>query len=289
MLTSFAHEKAALQYGNPRGSTQAQREGQMRIISLSPEHERLYCVCLEDWSDEMKEAGEHKETWLRKMRDKGLRVKLALDDKGEVGGMIQYVPIEESFVDGQGLYFVLCVWVHGHKGGRGNFQKRGMGAALLEAAEADAKELGAKGMAAWGMALPVFMRASWFKKHGYRKADSQSMQILLWKPFAEGAAPPRWIREKKTPALEPGKVAVTALLSGWCPAMNMTFERTKRAAAELGEKVVFRAVDTLDRQVFREWGEADALFIDGRALRPGPPPSYEKLRRKIAKQVKKLG
>jgi GNAT superfamily N-acetyltransferase len=261
----------------------------MRIISLSPEHEKLYCVCLEDWSDEMKEAGDHKETWLRKMRDRGLRVKLALDDQGEVGGMIQYVPIEESFVDGQGLYFVLCIWVHGYKEGRGNNQKKGMGTALLEAAEADAKELGAKGMAAWGMALPVFMRASWFKKHGYRKADSQSMQILLWKPFMEDAAPPRWIRNKKTPALESGKVTVTALLSGWCPAMNMTFERTKRAAAELGEKVVFRAVDTIDRRVFWEWGETDTLFIDGQALRPGPPPSYEKLRKKIAKKVKKLG
>jgi GNAT superfamily N-acetyltransferase len=261
----------------------------MRIIPLPPEQERIFCVCLEDWSDEMKEAGDHKEKWLARMREKGLRVKLALDDNGEVGGMIQYVPIEDSFVDGQGLYFVLCIWVHGHKRGRGNFQKKGMGTALLEAAEKDARELGAKGMAAWGMALPVFMRASWFKKHGYRKADSQSLQILLWKPFAEDAAPPRWIRNKKTPALEPGKVTVTALLSGWCPAINMTFERTKRAAAELGEKVVFRAVDTLDRQVFKEWGETDALFIDGRALRAGPPPSYEKLRKKVAKQVKKLG
>ena len=261
----------------------------MQIISLSPEHEKLYCVCLEDWSDEMKEAGDHKETWLRKMRGKGLRVKLALDDKGEVGGMIQYVPIEESFVDGQGLYFVLCIWVHGHKGGRGNFQKRGMGKALLEAAEMDAKELGAKGMAAWGMALPVFIRASWFKKHGYKKADSQSMQILLWKPFTEDAAPPRWIRNKKTPNLQPGKVTVTALLNGWCPAMNMTFERAKRAAGELGGKVVFQAVDTFDRSVFREWGEPDALFVDQKALRMGPPPSYEKIRKKIAKKIKKLG
>ena len=68
--------------------------------------------------------------------------------------MIQYVPIEEAFVDGQGLYFVHCIWVHGHKQGRGNFQKKGMGTALLEAAEQDARELGAKGMAAWGMAPP---------------------------------------------------------------------------------------------------------------------------------------
>jgi GNAT superfamily N-acetyltransferase len=256
---------------------------------LSPEHEKLYHVCLEDWSDEPKEAGDHKARWCRRMWDRGLRVKLSLDDKGEVGGMIQYVPIEESLVDGHGLYFVLCIWVHGHKQGRGNFQKKGMGTALLEAAEKDARELGATGMAAWGMALPVFMRASWFKKHGYRKADSQSMQILLWKPFTEDAAPPRWIRNKKTPDLEPGKVTVTALLNGWCPGMNMVFERAKRAATELGDKVVFRAVDTLDRQVFREWGEADALFVDGKALRMGPPPPYKKIRNKIAGQVKKLG
>lgn len=261
----------------------------MQITFLSPEHEKLYCVCLEDWSDEIREGGDHKAKWLEKMRDKGLRVKLALDDKGVVGGMIQYVPIEESLVDGQGLYFVLCIWVHGHRQGRGNFQKRGMGTALLEAAEKDARELGAKGMAAWGMALPVFMRASWFKKHGYRKADSESMQILLWKPFVEDAVPPRWIRNKKAPDLEPGKVTVTALLNGWCPGMNTAFERAKRAAAEFGEKVVFRPIDTFDREVFKEWGEADALFVDGKGLRMGPPPSYKKIRKSIAKRFKKLG
>lgn len=260
----------------------------MQITFLSPEHEKLYCVCLEDWSDETREGGDHKAKWLEKMRDKGLRVKLALDDKGVVGGMIQYVPIEESLVDGQGLYFVLCIWVHGHRQGRGNFQKRGMGTALLEAAEKDARELGAKGMAAWGMALPVFMRASWFKKHGYRKADSESMQILLWKPFVEDAVPPRWIRNKKAPDLEPGKVTVTALLNGWCPGMNTAFERAKRAAAEFGEKVSFRTVDTFDRETFKEWGEADAIFVDGKGLRMGPPPSYKKIRKAIEIRVKKL-
>lgn len=260
----------------------------MRIIPISPEYEKVFCVCLEDWSDEMKEAGSHKEQWLARMREKGLRVMLALDDNGTVGGMIQYVPVEESFVEGEGLYFVLCIWVHGHKQGRGNFRKRGMGKALLEAAEEDARERGAKGMAAWGMALPVFMRASWFRKHGYKKADSHDFQVLLWKPFAKDAVAPRWILRKKTPILEPGKVTVTSLLNGWCPAMAMTFERAKRAAAELGDRVVFRPVDTFDRTVFREWGEADALFVDGKALRTGPPPSYQKIRKRIEKRLKKI-
>ena len=122
------------------------------------------------------------------------------------------------------------------------------------------------------------MRASWFKKHGYKKADAIGMQILLWKPFAEDAMPPRWIRDKKARA-RARPVTVTALVNGWCPGMNMAFERAKRAAAEFGDKVEFRAVDTFDRDDFKEWGEPDAIFVDGKGIRMGPPPSYEKIRK----------
>jgi len=84
-------------------------------------------------------------------------------------------------------------------------------------------------------------------------------------------------------------VTVTALVNGWCPGMNMAFERAKRAAAEFGEKVTFRPVDTFNREVFRQWGEPDAIFVDGKGIRMGPPPSYKKIRKSIAKRVKKLG
>ncbi len=90
--------------------------------------------------------------------------------------MIQYVPIEHGFAEGRDLYFVHCIWVHGYKGkGVGDQRKKGLGKALLAAAEEDARALGAKGMAAWGVSLPVFMRASWFKKHGYKKVDKNAV------------------------------------------------------------------------------------------------------------------
>ena len=260
----------------------------MRVIDLAPEHEAIYFKCLEEWSDELTEAGQHKEHWYRRARERGLRVKLALDDAGTVGGMIQYLPIEHSHVAGRDLYFVLCIWVHGYAKGRGNFQKRGMGTALLEAAEQDARTLGAAGLAAWGLALPVFMRAAWFRKHGYRPADRQGMMVLLWKAFRDGAEPPRWIRQKKVPAPTPGRVTVTAFLNGWCPAMNMTIERARRAAAELGDGVVFEEHQAWDRAVFEEWGIADALFVDGKQVRTGPPPSYERVRAIIAKRLRKV-
>ena len=260
----------------------------MKVIDLTEDYKQLYFVCLEDWCEEMKEGGGHKEVWYNKMKDKGLGVKLALDDNGKVGGMIQYIPIEHSFAEGKDLYFINCIWVHGYKKGRGNFQKKGMGKALLQAAEADVKAKGAKGMVAWGISLPFWMKASWFKKQGYTKVDKQEGQVLLWKPFTNNAILPKWIKQKKKPEMTSGKVTVTAFLNGWCPAQNIVFERAKRAASEFRDRVVFREINTFDRKVFLEWGIADALFIDDKQVRTGPPPSYEKVKKLIAKRVKKL-
>lgn len=259
----------------------------MKVIDLAPEHEFLYFKCLEDWSDEIKEAGDHKACWYKKYVDRGVSVKLALDDSGKVGGMIQYLPIEESFIHGNDLFFILCIWIHGHKKGRGNFQKKGMGSALLKAAEDDAKLKGAQGMAAWGVMLPFWMKASWFKQHGYKKADRDGIALLVWKTFTDDAQPPRWIKQKKQVPYVSDRVNVTAFINGWCSAQNMVYERAKRASAEFGDKVVFNTIDTSDNDSFLEWGIADGIFVNGKRITSGPPPSYEKIRKIIAKNVKK--
>jgi GNAT superfamily N-acetyltransferase len=260
----------------------------MQVVDLTEEYEELFCVCLEDWSEEMKESGDHKACWYREFRDKGLRVKLALDDSGEVGGMIQYLPIEHSPAEGADLYFILCIWVHGHEQGRGDFQKRGMGKALLAAAEEDARALGAKGMAAWGLWLPIWMKASWFKRQGYKRTDRDGFRVLVFKPFQDDAREPKWIRRRKTPEPIPGKVAVTAFTAGWCPGQNIMYERARRACAEFGEEVVFRPIRTSERSVFLDWGIGDDLFVDGKRVSKGPPLSYAKIRKLIAKRAGRL-
>ena len=262
----------------------------MKVIDLSDEHRPLFSRCLEDWSDDAKEADGRRAQWIERSLAKGLRAQLALDDDGAVGGMIQHLPIEHSFVDGAGLHFIPCVWVHGHPQGRGNFQKRGMGSALLESAEAVARARGARGMAAWGLWLPFWMRASWFKKHGYRKADRQGLAVLLWKPFSPDAQPPRWFRaRKRLPDPVPGKVDVTVFTHGWCMAMNLAVERVRRAALEFGDRVAYREIDTSERSAVSEWGRSDEIFVDGRPVRNGPPPSFEKIRALVAKRVRALG
>ena len=47
----------------------------MKVIDLTDEHKGLYIVCLEDWSAELPEAGDHKRIWYDAMKEKGLRVK----------------------------------------------------------------------------------------------------------------------------------------------------------------------------------------------------------------------
>ncbi|MBN1608954.1 MAG: GNAT family N-acetyltransferase [Polyangiaceae bacterium] len=262
----------------------------MNVVDLTEDNKDLFCLCLEDWSGEAREAGPRRRQWLdRSQKHRGLCAKLAVDDDGVVGGMIQYGPIEDSFVDGSGLYFVYCIHVHGYKQGRGDFRKRGMGKALLAAAEGEARQLGAKGMAAWGVWLPFWMKASWFRKQGYRKADRQGVAVLLWKPFVAEAQPPRWFpKTGRVPEPVSGKVNVTAFSRGWCMAQNLVYERAKRAAVELGDGVALQEVDTSERSAVAEWGLSDEVLLDGKSLQRGPPPSYDQVRRAIARRLTRI-
>ena len=255
---------------------------------MTSETEQDYFCCLEEWSDEIKESGNYKQKWYTQMKDKGLRVKFALDENNIIGGMIQYIPVEYSMFTGENLYVVLCIWVHGHKQGRGDYRRRGMGKALLKAAEEDCLSLGAMGLVTWGLIIPVFMRASWFKKHGYKTVDKTGIMRLLWKPFHENARAPEFTRPKKHPVKGEGTVNVTLFRNGWCQTMNIACERAKRASLEFPGRTNLQIYETTDKETFNEWGIYDALFVDGKEINVGPAPAFSKIRRKIEKRVKKL-
>jgi GNAT superfamily N-acetyltransferase len=261
----------------------------MTIVDLSEEYLGTYCQCLEEWSPELKDAGPHKRCWYEENRGRGLRVKLAKDDRGLIVGMIQYMPSERSPIVGEGLYYIYCVWVHGYAMGVGNNQHRGIGKRLLEAAEEDARSLGAKGMVAWGLRLPLFMRSAWFKRQGYKKVDSDGLAELVFKRFSPDAKRPAFI--KRRVALQPGKdrVKITSFINGWCPAQNLVHERAKRVAEESPDCVEFERIDTGTKEKMQEYGLTDALYIDGRQVRTGPPPSYEKIKKLVERRVRKRG
>lgn len=254
----------------------------MQVVDLTPKHLETYLHCLEPWSAEIVTGVPRRRAWYDQMKDKGLIVKLAIDDDGAVAGMLQSLPIEQTHMQGEGLYVVLCIWVHGHKQGVGDRQHKGMGRALLAAVEAEARERGALGMAAWGLALPMWMRASWFERQGYRRADRDGMARLVWKPFVDEARPPTWLTDPITPPSSAEGVQVTCVDAGWCTVQAANCEHARRAAKAEGAD--YRSIDTSDPEEARRWRQADGIYVGGKQVAKGPPLSVHKLRKLIAKQ-----
>ena len=143
-------------------------------------------------------------------------------------------------------------------------------------------------MAAWGLRIPVWMRASWFKKHGYRPAENQGLRQLVWKPFTTDARPPSWVPTRPVPEGDSDAVTITAFKNGWCPASNVVYERARQVADELGDRVVFVSIDVADKADLLHHGHSDEVFIDGKPIQAGPPPSYEKIKKKAERRLHRL-
>lgn len=261
----------------------------MEIINLTKEIEPLYFVCLAEWNEELNEVKSIKEKWYREMKDKGLRVRIALTDENIVGGMIEYMPIEFSCAEGVNLYFVNCIWVHGYSGkGRGNLQGKGMGQALLKSAEEEVKTLGMDGLVAWGLSEEMWMNAPWFQKRGYKIVDQIGWFVLLWKAFSEKGYPPRWRKGDFKPELVPGKVKVTSFLTGQCCSENSVYWAAKKAAGEFGDKVIFEEIDMSKAMNKIKYGFNWRLYINSENLFDGPPPLYEQIKKKIEEELLKV-
>jgi hypothetical protein len=132
------------------------------------------------------------------------------------------------------------------------------------------------------------MRASWFKKKGYKVVDKSGIIRVLWKPFNEHAIPPKVRKPRKKPGKSEGKVNVTVLRNGWCQTMNVACERAGRASLEFPGKIDLQVFETTDKEVLKEWGITDALYIDGKEINTGPAPSFRKIRKKLEKSVNKI-
>ncbi|MFW6281643.1 MAG: hypothetical protein ACOC1O_02460 [bacterium] len=257
-----------------------------RIKDLSDFEMDEYLCCLKTWDKSF--YSDRKRKWYNKKVKRGLCVKVMKDDSNNVLGMVQYLPAEESFVEGEDIYLIQCIWVNGYEKGTGNVQGRGLGISLLSAVEKDVKSRGIGALAAWGMSFEEWMPVSWYIKQGYTEVDRDGMRVLVWKKFNTTVSAPQISKPKKLPETVKGKVLVLVFNDGWCQDSNIESDVTKKIVKDYGDKVVYKEYDTSDKEVLREWGIDNAILVDKEWLSFGPHSVEEQLRKLIEEKISDL-
>lgn len=238
------------------------------IVDLNENNFYHYLRCLKTWDKCF--YSERKLNWYRVKKNKGLRVKLAVNRKNSIMGMIQYLPGEESFIRGDNIYLIQCIWVNGYDKGIGNVQNLGVGKNLVKEAEIDIFNKNSDDLAAWGMTFEEWMPVSWFKSLGYSEVERKGEKVLVWKKFNEKSAGPRFLTPLKKPKKTEGKVTATVFNDGWCQDLNIEADMVKTIVDDYGINVSYTEIDTSDKKVMHEWGIDNGIFIDDMRLLSGP-------------------
>ncbi len=261
----------------------------MQVIDLTDEHMYFVTRCTHD--DETNEDSEKvapvRETWLRENLDKGLRVKVAVDN-GKPVGFAHCLPIELGAwgMSGTDIMTVPCLtlkysYVYGRKKGSG------YGRALIEAVEAEAVKTKK------GVAIPAydnafwFMPASFFEKLGYHRVAQNRDAVIMLKEF-ETVEPPVMHRMNYRPALIPDKVVVDAFWNPVCMTSLGEILHVRDVCSEYGDEVVLNEYNCGDKDILEQFQISRALFINGENKDWGYAAPRDGLRKEINSALEKL-
>ena len=260
----------------------------MQLLDLTPETEATFLHCLHDERPDDPRVTALRRQWVAEKSKRGFRGKVLRLESGEIAAMAQYLPIEESFIDGEKLMVILCLWVHGYDHHIGNRQGNGYGRFMLEQIEAEIRDTGVQGIVTWGMDFPYWNPVSFYEHMGYERVDQDGSSVLVWKPLTPDAQPPRWFQQQKSPQSDPARVTVDSFYNGWCMGSCGQCIAVRDAVAGIEENIRFREIDCNQREQLQEWGVSTGVYLDGEPFRPNEPPfSGDDLRKEILARIGK--
>ena len=253
----------------------------MKLEEITPETGRIFFCCMHMEYPEDAEFIAIRRRWYKEHKQKGYKAKLLFDDKEEVVGLCQYIPIEHSHLTGSDLMTILCFYVHGYKHGVGIQQGKGYSRFMLKEIEEDARISGKKGVAAWGMDWEInWMPLSFFEYMGYTPTDREDKVVAVWKPFNKYARPPALKRTHIPVSEDKSKVKVFVAANGWCGCEK--FLDARKAVESLDDIVDYEELGTPESASIIHIGYVGGIFLDGKPFKPYEPPGYaDELRAEI--------
>jgi len=258
---------------------------EIRIRDMGAEDEYFVSTCSHvNESEETDACGTRRLILLHDLIEQGGVIKAALVD-GEHVGFGYGLPIEISSWGpiGEGLMVIPCLYVLE----RGT--KKGVGRALIEAIEQDARGSGRKGTTIMAFRdLPGaewFLPVTFFEHLSYEAIDSRGRFVLLWKPFVHDASRPRFLEPNYTHQPVEGKVVIDLYWNGFCQTSNIEAERVREVCAEFGHLVVLNEYCAEDRDVFRSCQIPRAIYVNGREIGWGYEAPKDGIRKAIERAL----
>lgn len=186
----------------------------IKIIDLTPDNIADYGVC--GYKDAKKNAElRNKYKWFSNHYKKGLRIKIALTEKGTSQGMLEYIPGEYAHrpVEAEGYMFIHCICVGFLKA----FKGKGYATALINECINEAKNQGMKGVAVVTRKGSFMAKDDIFLKLGFEVVDKAAPDFhLMVMKFDSAFANPRFKTDMLS-NLEKYSKGLTILRSPQCP------------------------------------------------------------------------
>jgi len=256
----------------------------IEVRDITPGDEYYVGTCThENESDEIDASSRRRLAWLKGNYDRGVRAKVALLGAARVG-FIYVMPTEISPWGpvAAGLMVVPCLVAHS------NWKGRGVGKALLAAAEEEARRQGNKGLVIQAYDWDSwFMPLAYFAKLGFKEVERTGKYVLLWKRFDETAEPPRLLKPGYEYEPVEGKVVVDLFYNTFCETSDIEAHRVREVAAEFGDKVVLREYPAEDRQTLHRYQTPRGIYINGQEIFWGYEAPREGIREAITKSLEK--
>jgi len=232
--------------------------------------------------EEIDTFGKRRIAWLRNMYKKGSRVKIASIDNNQVG-FLHIMPIEICPWGpiGRDLMVIPCLTVIGKAKGRG------IGRALINSAEEEAKRQGRKGIITIGYYHNHwFMQAPFFEKCGFPMIERKGTIAILGKFFEESVESPHLLEPNFQFKLIDGKVVVDLFWHTFCPTSSIEAQRVREVAVEFAESVIVHEYCADERSILFRNQIPRGIFINGKEIWWGHEAPKEGIREAISQALK---